>query len=312
MHSLLNFEGTIKTPSAMKKTAIPILLTLFSGLYSLAQNVGIGTTTPKEALDIIGNINITGTIKVNETDGTANQVLMKNSAGTLVWGDMREFKNFETFTTNGNWTVPAGVSKIMLEAWGAGGGGSGYGAGGGGGYICAVFTVTPGQTINRTIGAAGFGSFTNSGSAGGATSFTVASLVYSALGGGGSTHNVGTNTTTIAASGGFSAPAGSVNFFGIYGETGGLSNVQFLQAGASLFYQQLAGGAGGNAGNANNTGGAGGYLMLDMAGPTILRAAFSVAGKLPGGGGGGGTRPLNVNTDYPGNGGGGGMVIIRY
>jgi hypothetical protein len=296
----------------MKKTTIPFLLFLLIGNYSLAQNVGIGTTNPQERLDVTGNVNITGTIKVNGVDGTASQVLMKNSAGTLIWGDMSEFKNFEMFTVNGTWTVPAGVTKIMVEAWGGGGGGSGYGGGGGGGYIRAVFTVTPGQTINRTIGGAGFGSFTTTGTTGGTTSFTVATAVYSAIGGGGSVYNTGTLNASVGLGGGFSAPPGVVNFFGIYGESGRLSNIQFIQAGASLFYQQLVGGAGGNAGNSENTGGVGGYLMVDMAGPTVLRTSFSAAGKLPGGGGGGGTRPLTVNTDYPGSGGNGGMVVIHY
>ena len=40
-------------------------------------NVGIGTTNPAEKLDVNGNINLNGTIKVNGQDGQAGQVLMR-------------------------------------------------------------------------------------------------------------------------------------------------------------------------------------------------------------------------------------------
>jgi hypothetical protein len=44
---------------------------LFS-FTSAAQNVGVGITNPAEQLDVNGNINVTGTIKANGVDGTAN------------------------------------------------------------------------------------------------------------------------------------------------------------------------------------------------------------------------------------------------
>lgn len=44
---------------------------LFS-FTSAAQNVGVGITNPAERLDVNGNINVTGTIKANGVDGTAN------------------------------------------------------------------------------------------------------------------------------------------------------------------------------------------------------------------------------------------------
>ena len=58
-----------------------------------------------------------------------------------------------TYTTNGTFTVPAGVSSITVEAWGAGGGGSNItstdrrgGGGGGGAYASSTVTVTPGNS----------------------------------------------------------------------------------------------------------------------------------------------------------------------
>jgi len=68
----------------------------------------------------------------------------------------------ELFTSSTTFTVPAGITKIIVEAWGGGGsGGAGnfgsvYGAGGmGGGYGKGLYTVTPGDLITITIGAGG-------------------------------------------------------------------------------------------------------------------------------------------------------------
>ncbi len=52
-----------------------------------AQNVGIGTATPNEKLDVTGNINVTGTIKANGVGGTAKQVLQSNGNGTMGWAN---------------------------------------------------------------------------------------------------------------------------------------------------------------------------------------------------------------------------------
>ncbi len=51
-------------------------------------NVGIGTTSPTEKLDVAGNIKTTGEIKPNGTAGQANQVLTSNGDGTMQWAAM--------------------------------------------------------------------------------------------------------------------------------------------------------------------------------------------------------------------------------
>lgn len=87
-----------------------------------------------------------------------------------------------TYTASGSFTVPANVTKVYLSAAGGGGGGAAYGAagvsgggGGGSGASClkAAVTVTPGQVIPITIGAAGIGgvSIGDNGAQGGTTSF---------------------------------------------------------------------------------------------------------------------------------------------
>ena len=67
----------------------------------------------------------------------------------------------QTFTTSGNFVVPAGVTSIFVEAWGSGGSGGGAkgtvsfrgmgGAGGGGAYNSGTIVVSPGDNIAYTV-----------------------------------------------------------------------------------------------------------------------------------------------------------------
>ena len=71
-----------------------------------------------------------------------------------------------SFASSSTWTVPAGVTQVIVEGWGGGGGGgsgevdtgNGCLAGGGGGegaFARALLPVTAGQTLTITVGAAG-------------------------------------------------------------------------------------------------------------------------------------------------------------
>ena len=55
---------------------------------------------------------------------------------------------YQIFTTSGTFNVPAGVTTIFVEAWGAGGGGAGGGGGSGNG-------ATPGGGGGGASGASG-------------------------------------------------------------------------------------------------------------------------------------------------------------
>ncbi|MGL2963235.1 choice-of-anchor D domain-containing protein [Flavobacterium sp. RSB2_4_14] len=78
----------------------------------------------------------------------------------------------QTFTTPGlgSVVIPAGVTTITVEAWGAGGGGgssnntnsNGGSGGGGGAYARGIHTVTPGSTYYYTVGTKGTGGPANS------------------------------------------------------------------------------------------------------------------------------------------------------
>ena len=98
-----------------------MLTLLFTGILLSAQNIGIGNSNPAEKLDVNGNINVTGTIKANGTDGLPQQVLMKNSSGALTWGSICDYKNFSMFVLSGSFIIPAGVTKVAVEIWGGAG-----------------------------------------------------------------------------------------------------------------------------------------------------------------------------------------------
>jgi len=104
------------------------------------------------------------------------------------------FHGIQEFKASGTFTVPAGVSAILVELWGGGGGGNnscGVSAlgGGGGGYTRAVIAVTAGATYNVIIGAGGSaGDCPNTlAQSGGATQVTdgLSNVLASAGGGGG-------------------------------------------------------------------------------------------------------------------------------
>ena len=112
----------------------------------------------------------------------------------------------QEFTQSGTFTVPSGISHVMVELWGAGGGGGASGTadgtsrsgpagsgGGGGGYTRAVIAVTSGAVYNVVIAAGGVGGAScggnncngSPGGNGGASEFTDSSSNVLAQAGGG-------------------------------------------------------------------------------------------------------------------------------
>lgn len=103
----------------------------------------------------------------------------------------QNFSNIVRFTTSGSWTVPAGVTKVLIVAFGGGGGGGGNAGGGGGpgykggkgGRVVGFSIVTPGANLAYTVGLGGNG--TNSDNATGGTGNSTSFQGVTALGGGG-------------------------------------------------------------------------------------------------------------------------------
>ena len=225
-----------------------------------------------------------------------------------------------------SYTVPAGVTSIKLESWGAGGaGGSAQtatiglntrgGGGAGGSYASTTISVTTGEVITYTVGAGGTAQttgFTNL-AAGGEGGFSSASIgntvVVKALGGLGGQSALSAATTTVNGAGGTAYTTGNTGS-SFWGGNGGA---------AATGYSGSGGGSAGTASNGNNGallvggivvtgGGAGG----NGSNTNNALTAGSV-GSSPGGGGAGGLiRGSSISGFAAGGIGGNGKVVISY
>jgi hypothetical protein len=294
-------------------------------VVAMSQNVGVGTTTPVERLDVNGNINVTGTIKANGVDGTPNQVLMKNSSGNLAWGTMNEFPNTATFTDTSSqvqWPVPNGVTKLWVELWGGGGAGLDCG-GGGGGYLSVIVNIVQGENVHVQVGKGGTdnptvngmittargGSFsmlehagTNYIAYGGAASQTNLSGSFPQYyGGNGGIYYVGTPVNAI--------PRGS--FYAEAGQSGGTYSLEWQQVTSNQYIQSRKygiGGAGANTNEYNSVGSVEQYTFI-VSPASNSRTFYSAnkGGRFPGGGGNGGSGFTPGQRE-----GANGLVIIHY
>ncbi|RYF89715.1 MAG: hypothetical protein EOO03_05335 [Chitinophagaceae bacterium] len=283
---------------------------LLCTIHSSAQNVGIGNNNPAEKLDVTGNINVTGTIKANGVDGTANQVLMKNNAGTMEWGDVGEFKNFLTYYSNGIFTVPAGVTKIMVEMWGGGGGGNFYCGGGGGGYLKIQLQVAANQQCNVTVGSAGAGANNATAANGGDSYFAHTNNVYTAIGGKGAVYVASSRFNPGLGGSGITMGI-PMSYIIVPGTTGGYQTKTYGQTSATTFFEITTGGNGGSTYKFPNSGGVAGHNISNMTtSSTVITNAANPNGQLPGGGGASGMVSLGAALT-PGA-GASGMVVIHY
>lgn len=180
----------------------------------------------------------------------------------------------QTFTSSGTFSVPAGVTSVYVECWGAGGGGSNVsrtvgGGGGGGAYAAGWVPVVPGNVYNVVVGTGG-----TSGVNGTSSTFNGTTIVAA----GGS--SALTNGSAAGQGGTITASVGTTKYAGGNGAAGAGSNAGGGGGGAgSLGNGNNALGATGGAARANN-GGAGG------AGRSGTRGN-GTAGSIYGGGGGG-------------------------
>lgn len=196
----------------------------------------------------------TGTIQFNAADAGKTVVVSYNGMGTLASVD---FHGSQLFTASGSFTVPKGITSVMVSGCGGGGGSTGggndgvnsyYGASGGGGAACikTAITVVPGQSYVITVGAGGSaGTKTTSGGAGGTTSF---GALLSLAGGGGGSYN-----SSVSGAGGSAGGAG--------GSAGLGGNTLFGYGGSCIFgsHTVYKGSGAGVAGSNYGSGGAGGY-----------------------------------------------------
>lgn len=207
------------------------------------------------------------------------------------------------YTTVGDdtFTVPDDITSITVKAWGGGGGGGGGGrgssggGGGGGGFAKTTLTVTPGETLDVTVGGAGGGGngSSNNGGVGG--------------GGGGYSRLARSGTSLLVASGGAGGGGGGYNSGSNGGDGGAGGGSTGIDGGTSSGDgggggTQSSGGSGG-AGGRNN--GANGGSLSGGDGADGRSGQGSDGGASNGGSGGGGNGGDVVTSRYAGGGGGG-------
>ncbi len=243
-------------------------------------SVGIGVDSAKEKLDVAGNANISGQLKLNGNAGLANQVLMKDASNNAVWGDISNYKNIYVIdcgnitTVAGNdnctssWQVPAGVTELLVECWAGGGGGGFATGGGGGGYVTAKIPVTPSGLASITVGAGGYHATLSSNSViGGSTIFSFNGNSITAFGGnGGDKTNLFSFSTAnvLNVSGGEgTASANLYNKAIVYiGGEPGITKISYAQINATDFCRIFQFGDGGSTPFMNLSAPKGGYSVV--------------------------------------------------
>lgn len=177
--------------------------------------------------------------KQDDLDGAALTAATVATGDKVLIQDVDDSDNLKTVTTqaiadlalslasktiyvtgSGTYTVPAGISAIVVECIGGGGGGAGSlgggatfassGGGGAGGY-CRSFIVSPSASYAYAVGAGGAATAAgaNNGNAGAATTFGTAFISAGGGGGGFFGTAVGAAVTAFASAGSGGTPSGS-------------------------------------------------------------------------------------------------------
>ena len=98
------------------KQLIVIIALVINGITIAAQNVGIGTSSPAQKLDVAGNIKLTGAIMPNGIAGTAGQVLTSAGAGAAATWESTAYTGAGRF-----WIIPTNNSRSTGSFSGRGG-----------------------------------------------------------------------------------------------------------------------------------------------------------------------------------------------
>jgi hypothetical protein len=215
-----------------------------------------------------------------------------------------------TFGSDGSLLVPAGVTKMTVQAWGGGGAGGGAsgattflgvvtgrgGAGGGAGaYATAEITVVSGGTLGIIVARQVVGSISSTGTTGETSTITGFENFIKAVGGQGGSANIAGGTPAGGVGGLASACSGTAT----NGGNGDGGTTALLGIG-------LKSGAGGNgAGPGGGNGGA------SISGSALSASKEGNPGGAPGGGGSGAV-DIVLGGPQIGGAGAAGQVIINY
>lgn len=202
------------------------------------------------------------------TDAASDTVTFHSMVGTL---------QTVTATGAGSFVVPANVTRLRFRIVGGGGAGGGNpatantggGGGGSGAYIEHIVNVTPGDTINYSVGTGGTGASNATGGAGASTTITINGVTYTAGGGSG-------GTTSTGGAGG--TASGGTPIYSVNGQQGGGGSTAAISgtacnSGGSPFKGYGRGGL-----SQNNATGASGSGFGAGGGGSVTTAATARAG----------------------------------
>ena len=223
-------------------------------------------------------------------------------------------KKTDTFTSDGSWVVPAGITEALVECWAAGAGGTeNVGGGGGGGYSRSLLSLTPTDSHLVMVGEGG-----DSDQDGGKSSFGGVEAELLIVGGGGAGGGASGSSSRTGGGGGGGqvrelTPAILVADYDVVIGAGGDGDVDPATSGGdSAFDSFIAkggsfGGRGGNNGGSGIVGGGGGVNATGGAG-SVSRGGNGFVPVNPvdnAGGGGGGAGGNGVDATIAAGGAGG-------
>ena len=267
--------GTNGTNGTDGKNTLTITTTESAGVNCATGGVKVEYGLDANSNNLLDATEINATLTKYICNGTAGATGLPGPAGSSILSNMTVYSNSGTYT----FVIPAGVTKICVEVWGAGGGGGNSSSsvvgscssGSGGGYGKEIFSVSPGTSYSVVVGTGG----TASGGNGGNSSF--GSLI-SATGGQGGL-NLGSSPFFLPNGGTSSA---------VFNVTG--------QAGIIGF-------------GANGQGAAGGGSFGSFGGRSGYNGMVASPGNSPGGGGSSGCGFTGFTA---GAAGGVGRVVVWY
>jgi len=265
------------------------------------------TSTNRITSIVISNGSASASFRYQSSSAGSHLISVTNRSGTLTSTSQTLVVNSsvtDVFTNSTTFTVPPGVTQLVVEAWGGGGGALRNGTtrrpgGGGGAYARSSLAVIPGAVFNVVVGAGGASG--NPGQPGGDSSFGNSSGTnLLAKGGGGAS---GTSTVGAGGSANTSISLDGVRFAGGAGGARGPSGGGGGGGGGSAFMNST--GLVGSAGTSTN-GGAGG-AGTGAGGNGGAPGVAGQSGIAPGGGGGG-----NGNGNGTSGAGARGQVQVSY
>lgn len=288
-----------------------------------------GLNVKPTTLPVTGNL---GDLAYDSTTNTFKQ--WNGSAWSIISGGSGAMTSV-TYTSSGNFTVPADVTQVIVEGLGGGGGGgsgggdqgAGGSSGGGGGGSGAVQTtylsaVTPNTILPVVIGAGGNGGSGvpggsvqdgNDGASGDNSTFN--GLTFKGAPGGGRGYRLSTGPIT----GDYGGYGGQYNIGnsngGVFYTYGGRGGDRFSGTGSIAGQASTTGSAGGAGGGGPSGGGGGGGAGRGNGGSGSAGTNGGSSGQgsdaaANSGGGGGGSGGGN-STGRGGN-GGSGWIRISY